>query len=341
MKIPVYSSTIRRREMDAVLTCMVSEKIGPGEMNLKLVNQVREQFAFDGALALRSPALALKYALTALDVSPGSAIIISALAPAWQYQALIEFGFVPSIVDVHPDTGQMDIVHCEAAVKSGGRVIVLHEALGHIPDLASFLSLGVPLIEDISLSVGAQYQEKLAGHVGVYAILGLEEGDLLTAGGGAVLVSSQKRESVVLRTLAEKAPRTDILADINAALAWVQLKEMPKNTLLRRELSQNFIRSLMQGRHKTVIELSEGSSSCWSFPVILSSGLKEVKQYVNRKEIEITCAFTGSVTEHLGDTLEGCITAKSLLMRCVLFPLYPRLGASNAARIAKVLATLP
>jgi dTDP-4-amino-4,6-dideoxygalactose transaminase len=30
MKIEIYSPTIRRKEMDAVLTAMVEEKIGPG-----------------------------------------------------------------------------------------------------------------------------------------------------------------------------------------------------------------------------------------------------------------------------------------------------------------------
>ena len=31
--IQTYSTTIRRKEMDAVLTCMVDERIGPGELN--------------------------------------------------------------------------------------------------------------------------------------------------------------------------------------------------------------------------------------------------------------------------------------------------------------------
>ena len=35
------------------------------------------------------------------------------------------------------------------------------------------------------------------------------------------------------------------------------------------------------------------------------------------------------------------INAASLLLRTVLFPLYPRLGINNAAKIAKVLGTLP
>ena len=47
MKIQPFSSTIRRREMDAVLTCMVEEKIGPGESNLRLIQYVKEYFGVD------------------------------------------------------------------------------------------------------------------------------------------------------------------------------------------------------------------------------------------------------------------------------------------------------
>lgn len=102
-----------------------------------------------------------------------------------------------------------------------------------------------------------------------------------------------------------------------------------------------YVGSLMQGRHKTFIQGGEGQAAVYSFPVILSSGLKEVKQYVNRKEIEIEATFSSSIAARLGDALEGAPNAKSLLMRCILFPLYPRLGSANAAKIAKILATLP
>jgi dTDP-4-amino-4,6-dideoxygalactose transaminase len=341
MKLPVYSSTIRRKEMDAVLTCMVSEKIGPGEMNLKLVQLVKESFGVEGAVAFRSSSIALLYALKALDLPAGSGIVISALAPAWHYQAVTQLGFVPVVVDVDPETALVSVSALEEAVKNGGRLILLHETLGYLPDMAAILALNVPVIEDISQSAGSTLGEKQAGLFGVFAILGLEERDVLTAGGGAVLMAGARREAIVLKKLAEEAPLTDILPDINSALAFVQLKEMGRNMLLRRDMHALYVRSLMQGRHKTIQQGGEGATCVYSFPVVLTSGLKEVKQYVNRKEIEIEPSFAGSVTALLGDNLQGCVSAQSLLMRCVLFPLYPRLGGANAAKIAKVLATLP
>ena len=103
--IQTYSTTIRRKEMDAVLTCMVDEKIGPGELNARLIQTVKEFTKCDGAVALRSPAIALKYALQALDFEKGGKIMISALAPAWQYQTVESLGFEPLVLDVDEVTG--------------------------------------------------------------------------------------------------------------------------------------------------------------------------------------------------------------------------------------------
>lgn len=342
MRIQPFSSTIRRREMDAVLTCMVAEKIGPGEINLRLTQAVKEFFGVDGAVALRSPSLALKYALKALDVPQQTPIMISALAPAWQILTIEDLGYVPIVLDVSQETGLIYADEVQKGIQKGGRVLVLHESMGMVPNFSALAELGIPIIEDISQSAGATLNEKKVGCLGVFSILGLEENDILTAGGGAVLMAPARRDWVVLKKYTDAAPTTDILPDINGALAFVQLKEFNRNELLRKEMYEMYIRSLMQSKHKTFSSQNEYAiPTVYSFPVILSSGLKDVKQYAARKEIEIIPAFENTVLALREEQLEHCVQAKSLLLRCVLFPLYPRLGSSQSAKVAKVLATLP
>ncbi|MEL3913224.1 DegT/DnrJ/EryC1/StrS family aminotransferase [Treponema pedis] len=347
MKIPVYSSTIRRSEMDAVLTCMVEEKIGPGEMSQKLIKQICETFSVSGAAAFRSPAIALNYALSALNLEEGSEIIISALAPSWQYTELQRKKFKPAVIDVQQDNALINFEAVEAVVQSGGRALILHETLGFLPDIEKILTLNIPVIEDISQSAGAVYKERPAGSLGVFSILGLEEKDILTGGGGAVLLAPERRNSIILKRLYDEAPVTDLLPDINASLAFVQLRQMGKNMDLRKEMNEAYVRSIMQGKHKT-IPLTEGSTNpVYSFPVILNSGAADVQKYAAKKNIEIEAAFKNSVVDYLKkseenkENQEAFINAASLLLRCVLFPLYPRLGAKKSAEIAKVLATLP
>ena len=349
--IQTYSTTIRRKEMDAVLTCMVDEKIGPGELNAKLITQIKEFIKCDGAVALRSPAIALKYALMSMGLEANSKVMVSALAPAWQYQSLVSMGFEPLVLDVDEVNGLVNEQIINEGIKQGGKVLLLHETEGILPNLEEIVKLGVPIIEDVSQSAGSTFsmtgeddsaqQQKMAGTFGVYSILGLEERDVITAGGGAVLISPGRREWIVLKKYVEEAPLTDLLPDINAALAWVQVKEFARNEKTRKELFAMYQQACFIGRHKMYARENENGSTACSFPLVLSSSYKDVKQYAAKKDIEINLAYENSIIALKDELSETCIHAKSLYLRCVHIPLYPRLTHAESSKIIKVLSSLP
>ena len=349
--IQTYSTTIRRKEMDAVLTCMVDEKIGPGELNAKLITQIKEFIKCDGAVALRSPAIALKYALMSMGLEANSKVMVSALAPAWQYQSLVSMGFEPLVLDVDEVNGLVNEQIINEGIKQGGKVLLLHETEGILPNLDKIVKLGVPIIEDVSQSAGSTFsmtgeddsaqQQKMAGTFGVYSILGLEERDVITAGGGAVLISPGRREWIVLKKYVDEAPLTDLLPDINAALAWVQVKEFARNEKTRKELFAMYQQACFIGRHKMYARENENGSTACSFPLVLSSSYKDVKQYAAKKDIEINLAYENSIIALKDELSETCIHAKSLYLRCVHIPLYPRLTHAESSKIIKVLSSLP
>lgn len=351
--IQTYSTTIRRKEMDAVLTCMVDEKIGPGELNARLISQVKEFIKCDGAVALRSPAIALKYAFMALDLEKSSKVMISALAPLWQFQTIEDLGYEPLVLDVQESDGLVSLESVQNAAANGGKVLVLTESEGILPDLNAFSQLGIPIIEDISASAGASVAQldengnpsdkrKQAGTFGVFTIMGLEERDVITAGGGAVLMAPGRREWIVLKKFVDAAPLTDLLPDINSALAWVQVKEYNRNETTRKELFNMFQHACLIGRHKMYARDMEEGSTMSCFPLVLSSPYKDVKQYAAKKDIEVSLAYENSVIAAKQEELaETCIHAKSLYLRCVHIPLYPRLTHAESAKIVKVLSSLP
>ena len=89
-------------------------------------------------------------------------------------------------------------------------------------------------------------------------------------------------------------------------------------------------------------EVFDYTSTMCCFPLILTSSFKDVKQYTAKKDIEIQPAYEDSVIALKQEELSSsCIKAKSLYLRCALFPLYPRLSHSQVAKIVKVLGTLP
>jgi len=355
MKIELYSPTIRRKEMDAVLTAMVEDQIGPGERSRLLIQTAKEHFRFDYALALRSPATALYLALKALDVKDGDGVLVSALSPRYYAQVFADLRLTPLYCDVSfslPCIGRETIEKAIAAKPPGvePRCIVLHHTLGFVPDSSSIAELGIPVIEDISQSYcppgnspppSADSQEAAAPAIhGVFAILGLEERDMLTSGGGALLFAMNRKDGAALRTFSNIPPEY-CLPDINAALATVQFREAAKNMIKRREIAHAYTQASLRTKHKRFIPLDGTEYNHYAFPLALETGMKDVTAYARKKEIIVESAFEQSLAgAGISDSVL-CPISHSLSLRTVLFPLYPRLNAEDAQRVSRLIMTLP
>jgi dTDP-4-amino-4,6-dideoxygalactose transaminase len=378
MKIEVYSPTIRRKEMDAVLTVMVEDKIGPGEQARLLIQIAKEHLHFDYCLALRSPAIALYLALKALNLEDGQGVIVSALSPRYYARVIEDLRLKLIYCDVLSSSPLIGRETIEAAIakKADGvnpRCIVAHHTLGFVPDIAAIAELGLPVIDDQSQSYGfiaggnetegkegepdrpSKAAENPGGVSGVFTILGLEERDMLTAGGGALLYAANRRDGSVLRNFGDLPPEYN-LPDINAAMGVIQFREAAKNLEKRGEIARVYAQSALRTRHKRFIQ-ETGEYNNYAFPLILETGLKDVKAYARKKDVIVESAFDDTLTGTLSETSRGssgetesggisleaglCPEAYSLSLRTVLFPLYPRLSSLEVERISKLILTLP
>ncbi|MDR2101405.1 MAG: DegT/DnrJ/EryC1/StrS family aminotransferase [Treponema sp.] len=345
MKIEVYSPTIRRKEMDAVLTALVEDKIGPGEQARILIQIAKEYLGFDYCLALRSPAIALYTALKSLDLKDGEGVLISALSPRYYLRVIEDLRLKPVYCDVSPFSASISRETLETALGAVAgeidvRCLVVHHTLGFLPDMAALAEFGLPVIEDCSQSYGASLGERQGGSFGVFALLGLEERDMLTSGGGALLYAVNRRDASVLRNAGDLPPEYK-LPDMNAAMAVVQFRESAKNLEKRREIARIYTQAALRTRHKRFIQRDDTEYNHYAFPLILETGAKDVKAYARRKDIAVESAFE--------DTLVGsglvspalCPESYSLSLRTVLFPLYPRLGALETEKVAKLIVSVP
>ena len=341
--IQIFSPTIRRKEMDSVLTCMVDEKIGPGEVNVRFVAEIKNFSHSEGALVFRSPAIALSRALKSLLLPPSSNVAISSLAPIWQKIALEESGFSPILADVDENTACLTAENAAKCVESGAQAIIVSEPFGQIPeDIEEIVSLGVPVIEDISESAGGSFLEKQAGSFGKIAVWGLEETDIVTAGGGAALCFPQKNDWESFAPIFRKTKSFDILPDLNCALGFAALKEWRKNEEIRKSIASVFRSSVLQARrHRIFSRPSDSALSVCSFPIVVADGVKEVMQFLDRKEIGAKMAFADSAVSEKIENGENTEDIKTAFSRTIQVPLYPRLKPQQIESISKVLAALP
>ena len=120
-----------------------------------------------------------------------------------------------------------------------------------------------------------------------------------------------------------------------------KIKEFEKSFELRSELHELFLTSLMKSRHGYLTGHPENAAYYSSIPVLVKGKVKEIQGYALKKNVETALAFKGSCLEEGQDYEIHCPEAETLVLNCVLFPLYPSLGKRNSELIARILSTLP
>jgi dTDP-4-amino-4,6-dideoxygalactose transaminase len=350
MGIPISRPSIKRKDMDSVLSCMVSDTIGPDRISKQLVDAVSEHLGRKGGLALREYPRAVRLALEGLGLGAGSRVVGSALLPGLYAEAFASLGieFIPADVSVTapvitPETVREALAGAGHDADDPGATdaLIVDTALGFCPDLEGLAALGIPLIEDVSQGLGAHTGDTLAGTFGRYTVLGLEPDHVITAGGGALVLGAGRKEASGLKSRAGELPPEVLLPDVNSALGLTQIKELERFLERRRELAGRFTRALSGGRHRMPAQTGDGENVFYSFPAVLETGMNEVIAYARKHDVEAVPAFSGSLLAGRPDLEERLPTARGYLLRCVRFPLYPLLKNSESERIARVLSTLP
>lgn len=332
--------------MDSVLGCMVSDRIGPGALSHELAAAVSSLLGAAGGFAVASYSQAILCALDALGVAPGDAVVVSPLIPAEYGEVFRRRGIRVLLADVDPDTAIPSAQSFGGLLEKKPRAVFLHHTLGFLPEAESLREMGVPIVEDISQSLGGYCAEKPAVLTGDLILLSLDPENLITAGSGGLLLGRTRKDWKALRDFQEGSARSSCLADMNAALGLNQVREVNRFISQRREIGELFRQALSRSPHRTLAPKRDGEHAWFSFPVLLEHGLKDVRQYAQKKDIETCLAFSRSL---IGQDAAGAEThppdgvpaARSLLMKCLLFPLYPALGRRNIDTICKVLTTLP
>lgn len=341
MEILNHSSYIRRKDMDSVLNCLVTDKLDPGEYSDKFIKTAKERLLFDYGTSTRNPIIALQLAMECLALVPGDKIAMSALSPAWAFKAVATKAVLPLWLDVDIYNASVNAASIEKIRSEGAKAIYLAEPWGIMPDPLLFADLGLPVIEDNSFSLGTRSGDIMAGSIGTFCLAALEPGCAITAGGGALLYASAKRDALALRNAAESLLPEERMSDMNSALALTQLRDLDKFLAKRKELTELYIQSAARGHKKLLASGNEEDSCYFGCVVVFDSGTKEAMAYAKKKGVNSSMAFEDSCAAR-GFVAEGlCPNAASLVNRAVSFPLNQRIGNAAAQKIARVLASLP
>jgi dTDP-4-amino-4,6-dideoxygalactose transaminase len=157
-----------------------------GEMAVRL--EVRH------AIGVSSGTDALLVALMAIGVGPGDEVI----TPTYSFFAtagcVSRLGARPVLVDIDPQTFNLDPAATVKAITANTRAIVPVHLFGQSADLDPILSAaasrGIPVIEDAAQAIGTRYKGRLAGGFGALGCFSFFPSKNLGAFGDAGLVTT-------------------------------------------------------------------------------------------------------------------------------------------------------
>jgi dTDP-4-amino-4,6-dideoxygalactose transaminase len=162
------------------------------------------------AVAVTSGTAALHLAVLALELEPGDEVVV----PAYTFPATANVvalcGFKPVLVDVDPETMNLDPSRIEVGPRTKvilgvhlfGRPLRLHE----LPD--------VPLLEDAAGALGARYRDRACGGLGVAGCLSFHPRKIVTTGEGGAVTTDDGRVADAVRRLRNHGWRSLVPPDL-------------------------------------------------------------------------------------------------------------------------------
>jgi len=136
---------------------------------------------------------ALVVALKALEVGFGDTVIVPSFTCDVVIKAVEFCGAKPIFADVEESTFNIDPLEVKEKISKNTKAILVIHCYGQPADMNELLKIandqGVPLIEDVAHSLGAEYHEKKVGQLGHFSIFSFSK-NMNCNSGGALATSS-------------------------------------------------------------------------------------------------------------------------------------------------------
>jgi perosamine synthetase len=190
-------------ELAAIADVVATGQLTMGPKVEEFERAIAEAVGTAHAAVVSSGTAALHVALLALEVGPGDEVIV----PAYTFPAtanVVELcGAKTVLVDVDPDTFNVDVAAVAAAVTSRTRAVTAVHLFGRPVEweaLQTAIPQEVVLLEDAAGALGASYRGTPCGALGVAGCLSFHPRKIVTTGeGGAVTTDEATLDAAVRR----------------------------------------------------------------------------------------------------------------------------------------------
>ena len=340
MKIRLAEPTFGEDEIQAVVEVMRSTQVTQG----KKVREFERAFPGEHAVMCNSGSSANLLAVAALfdpgDHRPAGVareVIVSALSWSTTVWPLVQYGLVPVIVDIDPDTLNIDPAAVEEAITPQTRAIMPVHVYGNPCDMRALRSIamrsGLAVIEDCCEALGAEFDGQPVGARGALATYSFYFSHHITTVEGGMVITRDPGLAARLRILRAHGWTRDLEDDqkyrdanpeidprflfvgagynlcateMAAAMGLVQLPKLAGFVEARRSAARLLLQLI--GSYEDYLtcqrETQNGRSSWFGFPVVIKDDApftaKEMRDAFEAANIETRPIICGNIARQPG-----------------------------------------
>jgi dTDP-4-amino-4,6-dideoxygalactose transaminase len=297
---------------------------------------------------------ALEISLLAAGIKQGDEVITVAHTFFATVEAILNVGAVPIFVDVHLESGLIDIESIEDRISTRTRAVVPVHIYGHMAHLDNLKVIcekyGLKLIEDAAQAHGAKdINGNFAGTIGDFGTFSFFPGKNLGAWGDAGgIVTRTASDLEIVRKLKDHGRLSKYEHDLvgtNARMDALQsivlnekLKHLPRWNTRRQEIAQHYIEILNTHGHK-VVAPKDSSGSAWHLFVVRVRNRSEFQEMFTKLGIATGIHYPIPLHKQpaLAARYENVIlgNTETLAEEIVSIPIHPHLTDMEVEYISK------
>ena len=269
--LPFSVPSMGEDEIAAVAEVLRSGWITTGPKCQQLESAFSQYVGAKHAIAVSSATGGMHVTLMALGIGAGDEVITPSQTWVSTINIITLLGAEPVMVDVDRDTLMVQPAQIEAAITEKTKAIIPVHYAGAPADLTALREIAarhnIPLIEDAAHAIGTRFGDEMIGSQGTAIFSFHAIKNMTCAEGGMVVTDDDELADKVRcfkfhglavdafdRQALGRKPQAEVvapgykynLADINAAIALVQLEKLPAMNARRQELVARY-RKALQG----------------------------------------------------------------------------------------------
>lgn len=152
-----------------------------------------EMYGRKHCIACSSGTAAVHIAIAALQLPPGSEVIVPPITDMGSLTGILYQGLVPVFPDVDPRTLNIDPASVRRSITKRTRAILVVHHGGLAADMDPLLAIGqeagIPVVEDCAQALCSEYKGRLAGTMGVTAAFSLNHFKHIDCGSGGMVLT--------------------------------------------------------------------------------------------------------------------------------------------------------